>query len=59
MGPLVLLPLNAQKEKHFEEKFAKEKNTTFWYQDERNIVSLLVVNILQWCTKKWDEAPLK
>ena len=35
----VLLPLNAQKEKRFEEKFAKEQPTTFWYQDEKGIVS--------------------
>lgn len=35
----VLLPLDAQKEKHFEEKFAKEQHTTFWYQDEKGIVS--------------------
>ncbi len=35
----VLLPLDAQKEKRFEEKFAKEQPTTFWYQDEKGIVS--------------------
>lgn len=38
-GPIVLLPLNAQKEKHFEEKFAQESNATFWYKDEKTIVS--------------------
>ncbi len=37
----VLLPLNAQKEKHFEDKFANEQPTTFWYKDEKGIVSLL------------------
>ena len=36
----VLLPLDAQKEKHFEEKFVKEPDTTFWYQDEKAIVSV-------------------
>lgn len=35
----VLLPLDAQKEKRFEEKFAKEQATTFWYKDEKDIVS--------------------
>ena len=34
----VLLPLDAQKGKHFAEKFAREKDTTFWYQDEKRIV---------------------
>jgi len=41
-GPLLLLPLNAQREKRFEEKFAKEASTTFWYQNEKNIVSLII-----------------
>lgn len=40
----VLLPLDAQREKHFEEKFAKEQSTTFWYQDEKGIVSLTIIS---------------
>ena len=35
----VLLPLGEQKGKRFAEKFAKEDPRTFWYKDERKIVS--------------------
>lgn len=47
----VLLPLDAQKEKHFEEKFDKEQSTTFWYQDEKGIVSQLVLIVANQCMK--------
>ena len=38
----VLLPLGEQKGKWFAEKFAKEDPRTFWYRDERKIVSLTI-----------------
>ena len=40
----VLLPLTVQKGKHFAEKFSTEDSTTFWYQDEKGIVSYSTVN---------------
>ena len=39
----VLLPLTVQKGKHFAEKFSTEDSTTFWYQDEKGIVSYSTV----------------
>lgn len=36
----VLLPLGEQKGKHFAEKFGKDEKSTFWYQDERKVVSI-------------------
>ena len=36
---MLLLPLSVQKGKHFAEKFAKEDSSTFWYHDEKAIVS--------------------
>lgn len=35
----VLLSLDAQKGQHFSQKFTKEDAQTFWYQDEKDIVS--------------------
>ena len=35
----VLLPLEEQKGRHFAEKFGKDEKSTFWYQDERRVVS--------------------
>ena len=35
----VLRPLGEQKGRHFAEKFGREANSTFWYQDERRVVS--------------------
>ena len=47
----VLLPLTVQKGKHFAEKFSTEDSTTFWYQDEKGIVSYSTVNhITTLCT---------
>lgn len=40
----VLLPLSVQKGKHFAEKFASEDSNTFWYQDEKRIVSQTRLN---------------
>ena len=40
----VLLPLTVQKGKHFAEKFSTEDSTTFWYQDEKGIVSYSTIN---------------
>ena len=34
-----LRPLSVQKGRHFAEKFATEDATTFWYHDEKAIVS--------------------
>ncbi len=38
-GDVELLPINVQKGKHFAEKFVKEDEGTFWYRDEKAIVS--------------------
>jgi len=38
-GVDVLLPLTVQKGKHFAEKFTTEDSATFWYRDEKGIVS--------------------
>ena len=35
----VLLPLGAQRGKHFAEKFNTEDPNMFWYKDEKQIVS--------------------
>ena len=35
----VLLSLDAQKGQHFSQKFSTEDSQTFWYQDEKGIVS--------------------
>ena len=35
----VLLSLDAQKGQHFSQKFSTEDSQTFWYHDEKGIVS--------------------